>query len=156
MATELVKGAADGVRTTPDGSDALVLWASDTVRDEGVMVAFGLQLLGIRPVWNSRGIVKGLERMPVGPEQFASRRRNVVFTTSGLFRDLYGNQLMWLDRAVLMALAGAGTTIKSRYPELSGALDQALAGLPPDQRALGDESLVENEVADRWVADTRA
>lgn len=156
LATELVKGAADGVRTTPDGSDALVLWASDTVRDEGVMVAFGLQLLGIRPVWNSRGIVKGLERMPVGPEQFASRRRNVVFTTSGLFRDLYGNQLMWLDRAVLLALAGAGTTIKSRYPELSEALDQTLAGLPPDQRGLGDESLAENGVADRWVADTRA
>lgn len=156
LAKELVRDAANGVRTSPDGSDALVLWASDTVRDEGVMVAFGLQLLGIRPVWNSRGIVKELERMPVGPGQLTSRRRNVVFTTSGLFRDLYGNQLMWLDRAVLMALAGAGATIQSRYPELSGALDQALASLPPDQRSLGDESLAENGVAERWVSDTRA
>ncbi len=46
-----------------EGSEALVLWASDTVRDEGVMIAFGLNLLGVRPQWNSRGIVEGLERM---------------------------------------------------------------------------------------------
>ena len=28
----------------PDGKEAVVLWASDSVRDEGAMVAFGLAL----------------------------------------------------------------------------------------------------------------
>ncbi|KAA1174363.1 cobaltochelatase subunit CobN [Marinobacter salinexigens] len=156
LASELVNDASKNPAAMTDGSDALVLWASDTVRDEGVMIAFGMQLLGVRPVWNSRGIVKGLERLPVGAGMVSARRRNVVFTTSGLFRDLYGSQLIWLDRAVLMALAGAGTTIKWQYPELSHPLDQALEALPPEQRILGDESLEVNGVAERWVADAGA
>ena len=47
-----------------DKREALILWASDVVRDEGVMIAFGLDMLGLQPVWNSRGLVTGLERRP--------------------------------------------------------------------------------------------
>src|SRR5690606_26066723 len=67
---------------TGGGSEAVVLWASDTVRDEGAVVAFGLDMLGVRPVWNSRGIVEGLERLPLTEGR---ERRDLVFTTSGLF-----------------------------------------------------------------------
>lgn len=155
LASELAEEAMADKDKRPGESDALVLWASDTVRDEGVMIAFGLKLLGIRPVWNSRGIVKGLERLPAGPETDTPVRRNVVFTTSGLFRDLYESQLEWLDMASRYALAGAANTIAAEHPEMAVALDQALADLPVNMRARGDEPLAVNGVAARWVADTR-
>ncbi len=155
LATELVEEARAEKDSTPEQSDALVLWASDTVRDEGVMIAFGMKLLGIRPVWNSRGIVKGLERLPAGPGTDTPARRNVVFTTSGLFRDLYESQLEWLDMASRYALAGAAESIKAEHPELEPALEQALSVLPENMREPGDESLATNGVAARWVADTR-
>ncbi|TGN39312.1 cobaltochelatase subunit CobN [Marinobacter confluentis] len=155
LASELADEARADKGRKQGESDALVLWASDTVRDEGVMIAFGMNLLGIRPVWNSRGIVKGLERLPAGPETDTPVRRNVVFTTSGLFRDLYESQLEWLDLASRYALAGAAETIKTEHPELAAALEQALLVLPVEMREPGDESLTTNEVAARWVADTR-
>ncbi|MEX0604144.1 MAG: cobaltochelatase subunit CobN [Marinobacter sp.] len=155
LAGELAEEAL-ATKTKDSGqSDALVLWASDTVRDEGVMIAFGLRLLGVRPVWNSRGIVKGLERLPAGPGTDNPERRNVVFTTSGLFRDLYESQLEWLDLASLYALAGAANTITTDYPELSEALANALAVLPSAMAERGDESLATNGIAARWVEDVR-
>ncbi len=156
LAEELAAEARVQDRQADDGSEALVLWASDTVRDEGVMVAFGLNLLGIKPVWNSRGIVKGLERLPVGAGTPRPERRDVLFTTSGLFRDLYENQLIWLDQAVLLALAGSAETIRRDHPELASALDQALTGLADGMANSGAESLATNRVAARWVADTSA
>ncbi len=45
-------------------SDAVILWASDAVRDEGAMVAFCLSLLGAEPVWNARGIVTDVRLLP--------------------------------------------------------------------------------------------
>ncbi|GAA3957308.1 cobaltochelatase subunit CobN [Allohahella marinimesophila] len=134
-----------------DGRSAVVLWASDTVRDEGAMVAFGMGLLGIRPVWNSRGIVSGLERVDVDHD---NPRRDVLFTTSGLFRDLYPNLLVWLDRAVLLALDGASQTIRSEHPDLAEALEGALAPLG-EFRKPGLESLAANEVARNWVSEAR-
>jgi len=155
LAAELVKEARNKKNRQSAQSHALVLWASDTVRDEGVMIAFGMRLLGIRPVWNSRGIVKGLERLPVGPGTDTPLRHNVVFTTSGLFRDLYESQLQWLDLASRYALAGAATTIRREYPELAQALDEALSVLPAGMDEVGGESLAVNEVAARWVADAQ-
>src|SRR5690606_30298162 len=134
------------------GSEAIVLWASDTVRDEGAVVAFGLDMLGVRPVWNSRGIVVGLERLPLTDQR---TRRDVVFTTSGLFRDLYGELLLWLDKGVRLALQGSAATIARDYPALKPALAAALepvAGMARD----GDEPLARNRIAEAWVTDARA
>jgi len=47
-------------------------------------------------------IIKGLERLPLTAEQ--PQRLDVLFTTSGLFRDLYGEHLVLLDKASLLAL----------------------------------------------------
>lgn len=134
------------------GSEAIILWASDTVRDQGVMIAFGLDMLGVRPQWNSRGIVQGLERMPLDGER---RRRDALFTTSGLFRDLYEDQLVWLDQAVRIALDGAYETIREKHPQMAASLEAALAPLPEALRDPGSESLSQNDVARRWVEDTR-
>ncbi len=139
---------------TPDGSEAVVLWASDTVRDEGAMVAFGLALLGLKPKWNSRGILVGLELLPATQQR---PRRDVTFVTSGLFRDLYENLMVWLDRATLLALNASAHRIRSEHPALRTALDAALVRLgalgPPPP---GDEPLTINQVAAHWVASVEA
>lgn len=143
---------ADRARERPmpeGGREAVILWASDTVRDEGAMVAFGLDLLGVEPVWNSRGIVEGLKRQPLGKHR---ERRDLMFTTSGLFRDLYADQLALLERGVLLALDGASNTIRRDYPALRTALDAALQ--PIGALAVGgDEPLSRNRVAASWVKD---
>ncbi len=161
LGSEMAATARSRDAETAKGSEALVLWASDTVRDEGVMIAFGFDMLGVKPRWNSRGIVQGLERLPLNAdlnEDAAGQgreRRDVLFTTSGLFRDLYEDQLVWLDLAVRLALDAASETIRADHPQLSGALAAALDPLPEEMRDPGREALADNRVAARWVADTR-
>lgn len=136
--------------TSSDEAEAVILWASDTVRDEGAMVAFGLSLMGVEPVWNSRGIVRGIRRI----EQ--PHRRDVTFVTSGLFRDLFPNQLVWLDRAWLVALDASSETIRTSEPGLIPALDAALDRLDGQWRSPGSEPIVSNEIAAHWLRETRA
>lgn len=138
-------------KARPDGKEAVILWASDSVRDEGAMVGFGLGLLGIEPVWNSRGIVTGLKRRPLSE---VGLRADTVFVSSGLFRDLFGNQIAWLDKGVLLALDGSRKTIEQQHPALKEALVAALAPLGP-LAAAGDEALAQNLVARHWVQETQ-
>ncbi len=135
----------------PDKREALILWASDVVRDEGVMIAFALDMLGLEPEWNSRGLVKGLKRQQLSGDR---KRRDFLFTTSGLFRDLYGQQMYLLDNAVLMALDASSQTIIKQYPALTELLNLALKPLGK-KRLGGNESLSKNLVASHWVADAR-
>ncbi|MEM1037787.1 MAG: cobaltochelatase subunit CobN [Pseudomonadota bacterium] len=135
-------------KPTSEDNQAVVLWASDTVRDGGVMIAFGMKLMSIKPVWNTRGILTGLERLD-------EPREDVSFVTSGLFRDLYGEQIKWLDKAALLAIDGASLTIIDRHPDLQASLDEALAPLG-ELRDPGRESLSENKIAAAWVSDMLA
>ncbi len=146
------------LKTNDGEADAVVLWASDVVRDEGAMIAFGFDMLGVKPVWSSRGIVQRLERLDMSSltENGQPRvRRDTVYTTSGLFRDLYGAHIIWLERAVLMALDASSNTIRENYPALTLALTAALEPLGQGQQP-GDEPLNINHVATQWVADARA
>lgn len=139
-------------------SEAVILWASDVVRDEGALIAFGYDMLGVKPVWSSRGIIKGLERLPVSELEEGGKartRRDVLFTTSGLFRDLYGAHLIWLEQAVMLALDASSNVIVNDYPALTSALESTLKPLGT-LRNKGDESLDINLLAARWVKDARA
>ena len=152
LGVELAGKARDTAKTEdkPENSrEAVILWASDTVRDEGAIIAFGFDLLGITPTWTSRGILNGIKRLDL---EKGRGRRDTVFITSGLFRDLYGQQLVWLDKAVLMALDGASDTIREEYPELVPVLEGALAPLGGLQHP-GKETLKTNQVARNWVKD---
>ncbi|MET0533533.1 MAG: cobaltochelatase subunit CobN, partial [Steroidobacter sp.] len=139
-------------KITPEGKEAVILWASDSVRDEGAMVGFGLSLLGIEPTWNSRGIVSGLKRQSLNQ---VGQRADAVFVASGLFRDLFGQQMTWLDKAVLLAIDGSRRAIEREHPNLSSALATALEPLGPLASA-GDEPLARNHVARHWVDETLA
>ena len=146
--------------------EAIILWASDAVRDEGAMIAFGLDMLGVKPVWNSRGIIKSLELLPL--DESRKHRRDVLFTSSGLFRDLYGSQLELLDKSVLLGLAASRNTINKQYPALTLMLVQALKPIADlvdalDIEALDiegnvwdSESLEQNLIARNWVYEAKA
>lgn len=139
-------------------SEAVILWASDVVRDEGALIAFGYDMLGVKPVWSSRGIIKGLERLPVSELKEGGKartRKDVLFTTSGLFRDLYGAHLIWLEQAVLLALDASSNVILKDYPALTSALESTLTPLGT-LRNRGDEALDINLLAARWVKDASA
>lgn len=125
------------------GSEGVILWASDAVRDEGVMVGFALALMGAEPVWNARGIVTDVRLKP------DAVRRDVVVTTSGLFRDLYPNLINLIDRAGRLALAASAARLAETRPELKDALDAALAPVPTASR--GREAPENNRVAREWL-----
>jgi cobaltochelatase CobN len=128
-------------------SDAVILWASDAVRDEGAMVAFCLALLGAEPVWNARGIVTDVHLLADAP------RRDVIVTTSGLFRDLYPNLLNQVDRAGRLALAASADVLVAQRPELAEALTAALAPLGRGVTR-GSQPLADNLVAAAWLGRT--
>ncbi|HZV99223.1 MAG TPA: cobaltochelatase subunit CobN, partial [Methylophilaceae bacterium] len=134
-------------RDNPEHSTGVILWASDAVRDEGVMVSFILSLMGITPEWNARGIV---QKMKLAEDSAQAARYNVIVTTSGLFRDLYPNLMQWIDTGGRLALTASAQTIMREYPELTEALNQALAPLGASAKR-GEEPLAKNGVAMHWV-----
>ena len=139
-------------KNTAAEKEAIILWASDAVRDEGAMIAFGLDMLGVKPIWNSRGILKSLELVSLDEER--TQRRDVLFTSSGLFRDLYGSQLELLDKAVLLSISASQKTIDKDYPALSLMLQQALKPVAPliEKKLQADASWTQNESLDRNLA----
>jgi cobaltochelatase CobN len=147
LARQLVADALAAHPKVPD-KVAAVLWAVETSRDEGTMLSFVLQLLGIEPVWDARGLVKELKRVPIG--DLGRQRIDVVVTSSGLFRDLFAQLVLITDRSFRFALAGSYKSILAGNPRLQGALDAALKDIPESER--GDEPLPSNAVARHWMA----
>lgn len=152
MGVKLAQKVRDKKNQDIRKKEAIILWSSDTVRDEGAMIAFGLDLLGLKPIWNSRGILKGLELLPLDEKR--ARRHDVIFTGSGLFRDLYASKLALLDKAVLLALSASYETIVSSYPALTLALDSALKPLG-NLNVKGHEAIEKNSVALNWLDEAR-
>lgn len=82
-------------------SIAFTLWGTDNIKTYGESLAQVLMLLGVRPVPDSIGRVNKLELISL--EDLKRPRVDVVVTCSGVFRDLFINQMNLLDRAVKMA-----------------------------------------------------
>jgi len=79
-------------------SIAFVLWGTDNIKTYGESLAQVLWMLGTRPVPDSLGRVNQIEAVPL--EELGRPRIDVVVTCSGVFRDLFINQMNLLDRAV--------------------------------------------------------
>jgi magnesium chelatase subunit H len=80
---------------------SFVLWGTDNIKTYGESLAQVLMLVGVRPVPDSLGRVNKLELMSL--EELGRPRVDVVVNCSGVFRDLFINQMNLLDRAVKMA-----------------------------------------------------
>jgi len=78
-------------------------------------------LAGVRPISDSLGRVNKLELIPL--EELGRPRIDVVVTCSGVFRDLFINQMNLLDRAIKMA-AEADEPLEMNFVR-AHAIDQA-------------------------------
>jgi magnesium chelatase subunit H len=82
-------------------SIAFTLWGTDNIKTYGESLAQVLMLVGVKPVPDALGRVNKLEVIPL--EELGRPRIDVVVSCSGVFRDLFINQMALLDRAVKMA-----------------------------------------------------
>ncbi|MGA7933456.1 MAG: magnesium chelatase subunit H, partial [Kovacikia sp.] len=80
---------------------ACVLWGTDNIKTYGESLAQILWMVGVRPLPDSLGRINKLELIPL--EELGRPRIDVVVNCSGVFRDLFINQMALLDRAVKMA-----------------------------------------------------
>lgn len=100
---------------------AFTLWGTDNIKTYGESLAQVLMLAGVRPVPDSLGRVNKLELIPL--EDLGRPRIDVVVTCSGVFRDLFINQMNLLDRAIKMA-AEADEPLDQNFVR-AHAIDQA-------------------------------
>lgn len=77
------------------------LWGVESSRHEGVMEAQIMALWGVRPIWDARGRVTGVETIP--REELKRPRVDVTVVPSGLYRDLFSPQMKLLDEAATAA-----------------------------------------------------
>ena len=82
-------------------SIAFTLWGTDNIKTYGESLAQVLALVGVRPVPDSLGRVNKVELIPL--EKLGRPRIDVVVSCSGVFRDLFINQMNLLDRGIKMA-----------------------------------------------------
>ena len=80
---------------------ACVLWGTDNIKTYGESLAQILWMVGVRPVPDALGRVNKLELIPL--EELGRPRIDVVVNCSGVFRDLFINQMNLLDQGVKMA-----------------------------------------------------
>uniref|UniRef100_A0A7S0WJ98 magnesium chelatase n=1 Tax=Pyramimonas obovata TaxID=1411642 RepID=A0A7S0WJ98_9CHLO len=80
---------------------ALVLWGTDNIKTYGESLAQVMWMVGVRPMPDALGRVNKLELIPL--EELGRPRIDVVVNCSGVFRDLFVNQMNLLDRAVKLA-----------------------------------------------------
>lgn len=82
-------------------SIALVLWGTDNIKTYGESLAQVMMMVGVKPVPDALGRVNKLEVIPI--EELGRPRVDVVVNCSGVFRDLFVNQMLLLDRAIKLA-----------------------------------------------------
>lgn len=100
LAKELIDGYRKRHGVFPDRL-AYNIWAVETIRHEGIMESQVMSLMGIRPKWDKRGRVTGVEAIPRA--ELGRPRIDVTIVTTGLYRDLFSNLMALLDDAVSMA-----------------------------------------------------
>ncbi|UUZ48160.1 hypothetical protein LP420_35470 [Massilia sp. B-10] len=83
---------------------------------------------GSRAGLEPRGIVTDVRLKP------GAVRRDVLVTTSGLFRDLYPNLINLIDLRCWLALAASAAALAEQHPELEGSAGRG-AGAGADRRA---------------------
>jgi magnesium chelatase subunit H len=80
---------------------ACVLWGTDNIKTYGESLAQIMWMVGVKPVPDALGRVNKLELIPLA--ELGRPRIDVVINCSGVFRDLFINQMNLLDQAVKMA-----------------------------------------------------
>ncbi|MDR1040042.1 MAG: cobaltochelatase subunit CobN [Deltaproteobacteria bacterium] len=80
---------------------AVVIWAVEAMRNEGVNESTVLALVGAEPQWAPSGLVTGTR--PIPGRELGRPRIDVTIDSSGLYRDLFPDRLLFLDNAIRQA-----------------------------------------------------
>jgi cobaltochelatase CobN len=80
---------------------AIVLWATETIRNEGINESTILYLMGLEPSWDKTGRVTGTKVIP--GKRLKRPRIDILMNPSGLYRDLFPNMIIFLDKSVQKA-----------------------------------------------------
>lgn len=109
---------------------AFILWSGETAQNGGTAEAQILHLLGLEPVWNARGQVTDVALVPRAT--LGRPRVDVLVTTSGTYRDHFGEKLALIARAVLLA-SQADEPDNAVRIDTRARVDAAIrAGVAPD------------------------
>ena len=115
------------------------LWGGEFIRTQGTNIGEIFHLLGVEPVWDSRGRVQDVRLVPL--TRLKRPRIDVIVQTSGQFRGAATSRMRLIDKAVLLAAADPESSeFANCVKENSLAVMKALtdAGMSPEQaRALG-------------------
>lgn len=80
---------------------SVMMWGSDCLKTSGESIAEIYWLIGARPLPDPLGRINKVELIPL--EELGRPRVDVVVNCSGVFRDLFINQMALMDKAVKMA-----------------------------------------------------
>lgn len=100
LAQELIEGYKTRHGQYPDKL-TFNLWATETIRHEGVMETQIMYLMGIKPKKDERGRVIGVEA--ISRQNLGRPRIDVTVVPSGLYRDLFPILMNLIDKAVTLA-----------------------------------------------------
>ena len=78
-------------------SAAIILWAGESIRNDGVNEAMALALMGMALQYDRSGKITGIK--PIPGAQLKHPRIHVMLTASGAYRDQFGDLIRLLDRA---------------------------------------------------------
>lgn len=112
---------------------AFSLWSSEAMRHHGVIESQVLHALGVRPVWNTRGRVRGVEIVPYA--ELGRPRVDVVISATGLYRDTFEGAMRLIAEAVdkVAALKEEQNAIWRHSRRVAERLISG--GMAPDQAA---------------------
>lgn len=77
------------------------LWNTELIRHYGADLAQILYLMGLKPRWDQRGMVAGVDVIPMS--ELRRPRIDVVIQAASLFRDTFPDRMEFLDQAVRIA-----------------------------------------------------
>jgi len=87
--------------------------ASDIMWADGEGMAQIMNLLGVEPIWQSSGRVKGFKVIPL--EELGRPRIDVTIRVSGITRDNFPNCIEFIDEAI-QAVASLDEPVEMNYP----------------------------------------
>ncbi|MFH2058025.1 MAG: cobaltochelatase subunit CobN [Pseudomonadota bacterium] len=80
---------------------AVILWAVETLRNEGVNESTIMYLIGTKPRWSKTGRVLGIDL--IQSNELKRPRIDVMINASGLYRDMFPEKMLFLDKAIRLA-----------------------------------------------------
>ena len=118
------------------------LWGGEFIRTQGTNIGEIFYLLGVEPVWDSRGRVQDVRLIPLS--ELKRPRIDVIIQTSGQFRGAATSRMKLIDKAVRLAAADPegefGNYVKAGTLEIVRAM--IASGMSPEQaKELGNSRI---------------